>query len=320
MAGRQLQRGARPAWGRRSRGAGAARAVVAIAAAFTLAIGAPDAFAARSARASATPTPSIDLAVTSIVTPAPVTLGRDVTWTMAVANNGPDAATGVTLGDPLPAGSSFVAAFSSQGTCSGGLVVDCELGTVPDGATVTITLVTTARVAGTLTNTAMVVGNESETNPVDNSTTATDEATAALVPPPVSRPEAVHCTAVDVAPKQRSAGHGSAAVLLIVDHGERTPRVRVRTVGKLIEIVVGRANADQAILPTSAPPSGLTVGFLRKPYEWVVRYAGSHQVVVSARASVGIGVVRVRVHPSKTGAVTLVPLSNRACSELRAGA
>src|SRR5207248_1319714 len=48
--------------------------------------------------------PLIDLAVTKVGSPNPITIGKgDITWTMVVTNNGPDTATGVTIADPLPA-------------------------------------------------------------------------------------------------------------------------------------------------------------------------------------------------------------------------
>ena len=63
---------------------------------------------------------------------------------MVVTNNGPNSATGVTVADPVPAGMTFVSATSSQGTCTGGALVSCPLGTMNVGSSVTITLVTTA--------------------------------------------------------------------------------------------------------------------------------------------------------------------------------
>ncbi len=68
-------------------------------------------------RASATVIPRrADLAVgLTVDNPAP-NLGDAVTFTVALANGGPDAATGVSLADLLPAGLAFVSAAPSEGT------------------------------------------------------------------------------------------------------------------------------------------------------------------------------------------------------------
>src|SRR5262249_39042618 len=110
------------------------------------------------------PAPKVDTSITKSGAPNPATVGNQVTWTMVVTNNGPNDATGVTVADPVPAGASFVSVTSSQGTCTGGALVSCQLGSLKVGASVTITLVTTATQTGTLTNTATTVATEQETN------------------------------------------------------------------------------------------------------------------------------------------------------------
>ncbi|MCH5377599.1 MAG: DUF11 domain-containing protein, partial [Planctomycetes bacterium] len=62
----------------------------------------------------------IDLAVQKIVSDPTPNLGENVTFTIGVANTGPDTATGVVLTDKLPAGLSFVSATTSQGTYDSG--------------------------------------------------------------------------------------------------------------------------------------------------------------------------------------------------------
>src|SRR5215204_4248667 len=98
-------------------------------------------------------TPLIDLYVTKDDLPDPVQLNGRLTYTIVVGNNGPDAATEVTLADPLPVGTSFVSVSTTQGSCTGGAIISCNLGTIAKGATVTITLVVTAQQPGTITNT-----------------------------------------------------------------------------------------------------------------------------------------------------------------------
>ena len=78
---------------------------------------------------------------------------------MVVTNNGPNGATNVTVADPVPAGTTFVSVDDLDGHLHGsGGVVNCQLGSLAVGASVTITLVTTAGQTGTLTNTATTVG------------------------------------------------------------------------------------------------------------------------------------------------------------------
>ena len=93
---------------------------------------------------------------------------RPADYTIVVGNNGPDTATQATLADPLPAGTTFVSVSTTQGSCTGGALVNCNLGTIAKGQTVTITLVVTANQAGTLTNTVTVVGKEPESNTANN--------------------------------------------------------------------------------------------------------------------------------------------------------
>src|SRR5262249_18869392 len=67
--------------------------------------------------ASAPATPQqADLAVAKTTSNPRPNVGDTVTFTVTLTNRGPDAATGVTLTDRLPAGLQFVSATPSQGT------------------------------------------------------------------------------------------------------------------------------------------------------------------------------------------------------------
>jgi uncharacterized repeat protein (TIGR01451 family) len=193
------------------------------------------------------PPPSIDLAVTKVGTPNPQTINKDITWTMVVTNNGPDGATGVTVADPLPAGTTFVSVTTTQGTCTGGTMIQCSLGNMAAGATVTITLVTTAVQTGTLTNTVTVVGNEHETNTANNTATASVLVNGAFVPPKVV------CSAVLASPKLLYVGRKTTLTLHVTKAGKPAKGVRVRITGPGLNVRTAPSNAKGIIRYTVKP-------------------------------------------------------------------
>src|SRR5262249_51760636 len=131
----------------------------------------------------AAPAPrSADLAVAKTASPNPATVGSNLTYTITVTNNGPDAATGVSTSDALPAGVAYVSATSSQGTCSGASIVTCNLGSLANGASATVAIIVTPTQAGGVSNSATVSGNETDPNLANN--TAAPAVTTINSPPP----------------------------------------------------------------------------------------------------------------------------------------
>lgn len=118
---------------------------------------------------------SADLEVVSKVGPAvPVVLGDPLTYTIALRNNGPDEATNVVMNDTLPAGTGFVSADVSQGSCVwlGGTVA-CSLGSLSAGQMETVTIAMTAPgITSTIWNTAVAGGSQADPNLSNNSKTA----------------------------------------------------------------------------------------------------------------------------------------------------
>ncbi|MDP9343279.1 MAG: hypothetical protein M3Q23_14545 [Actinomycetota bacterium] len=113
---------------------------------------------------------SADLSVTLTDVPDPVKVGSDVTYTLAVSNSGPDAATGGVLTDALDPTTVFVSASPDQGTCqeSAGTVT-CDLGSLDATATATVKVVATTTQPGTVTDTAQVQGDQADPDPSNDS-------------------------------------------------------------------------------------------------------------------------------------------------------
>jgi uncharacterized repeat protein (TIGR01451 family) len=201
--------------------------------------------------------PLIDLYVTKNDLPDPVQVNGLLTYTIVVGNNGPDAATQVTLADPLPAGTVFVSVTTTQGTCTGGALVSCNLGTVPTGSTVTITLVVRATQPGLLTNTATVIGKEPESNAANNQATATT-----LVPAPLVRKakKVLVCDRFTVAPGTLRVGKRATVVVHVTASGKPVKGRKVVVRGAGI-VKAGRTNARGVarIVVTARRPGIVTV-------------------------------------------------------------
>lgn len=115
--------------------------------------------------------PATDLSITKDA-PATALTGNQLTYSLAVTNGGPNDATGVTVTDTLPTGTTFASVSSSQGSCTHAAgTVTCNLGAIANGggALVTIRVDVANQLAGqSVTNTASVDGNEDDLDPSDN--------------------------------------------------------------------------------------------------------------------------------------------------------
>jgi uncharacterized repeat protein (TIGR01451 family) len=121
-----------------------------------------------------------DLAITKIASAPVVAVNQTLDYTLTVVNNGPSTATGIVVTDPLPAAFTLLSASSTQGSCSGTTTVTCNVGTMANGASVTITIHGTANSTGSLSNTATVSANETDSVPANNSSTAVSSAVASI--------------------------------------------------------------------------------------------------------------------------------------------
>ncbi len=115
------------------------------------------------------PATAADVAITQSASPDPARVGNPVTLTLFVANNGPAAATGVTVTDTLPAGTTLLAASALLGTCGGTGPVTCTIDSLAAGGSTTVTLVLTPAAAGTPANVAAVSAAQDDPTPGNNS-------------------------------------------------------------------------------------------------------------------------------------------------------
>lgn len=114
-----------------------------------------------------------DLAVTNSDSPDPVTVGSALTYSITVSNGGANSALGVVVTDHLPSEVAFVSVSSSQGTCTGGATVSCNIGTLTNGASAIVTIVVTPTASGVLSNTANAVSINSDPDMANNGSTTT---------------------------------------------------------------------------------------------------------------------------------------------------
>jgi uncharacterized repeat protein (TIGR01451 family) len=165
--------------------------------------------------------PEADLAIEKTASLSTVTAGGQVTYTLAVKNNGPHDATGVIVLDHPPPGLSVISAEPSQGSCVHDKIVLCSLGSVLNGASAQILV--TANVAlnasGAQTNTATVTGGQTDPNPANNTSSATIDVTPltpAPLPVPMSEVLAITLTAPD-------QGFSDLSIVKHVDHTTAHP-------------------------------------------------------------------------------------------------
>lgn len=107
-----------------------------------------------------------DLSLTATVQSGPVLVGRNLTYTLQVRNQGSDASPAATLSVSLPANSSFVAATPSATPENGTLTF--VLGALARDAVQTFTITVQPTAAAVLTLDATVVGTEYDPDPADD--------------------------------------------------------------------------------------------------------------------------------------------------------
>jgi uncharacterized repeat protein (TIGR01451 family) len=121
-------------------------------------------------------TPCTDVSITKTASPNPVRQGQTLTYTLVVKNNGPTAATGVTVTDPLPTTDvTYVSSTNSAGSCAFAVVtVTCPIGNMAIGATATISIVTIATTPSQAVNMASVSETQADDSLVNNFATQSE--------------------------------------------------------------------------------------------------------------------------------------------------
>jgi uncharacterized repeat protein (TIGR01451 family) len=156
-----------------------------------------------------------DLAISKADAPDPVLAGGTLTYTIQVANLGPQGVGGVKVDDKLPGHVAFVSATASSGSCTHkGKGVTCNLGTIAADPTkanaVTVTIRVRPAKAGTIVNTATVDGAGSDPVAANDRAQASTTVVAA---PQVPSCRGVTATVIGTRKADRLAGTGGPDVI-----------------------------------------------------------------------------------------------------------
>ncbi len=116
--------------------------------------------------------PGVNLNLQKSASSDPATEGVPLVYTLQVANNGQTTANGVTVSDPLPAGTTFLIGDGACTFSNGTQTVTCSYGTIGgNGASVSHQFSVVPTGPGTVTNTATASSSVADDNPADNTDT-----------------------------------------------------------------------------------------------------------------------------------------------------
>jgi uncharacterized repeat protein (TIGR01451 family) len=117
-----------------------------------------------------------DLSVTITQSPTSPAAGGQVTFTITIANAGPDDAAAAHLAVPVPKATTLVSTMPSQGSCD--QTVLCSLGTINASQSAAVTLVVQTSAVGPLQLAATASSSATDRNPANDSATASSTVVA----------------------------------------------------------------------------------------------------------------------------------------------
>lgn len=120
-----------------------------------------------------------DLAVT-LSAPATATTGSTISWVATINNKGPNPASGAALTMTLDSSLIINGVTPSAGSCGSGPQFTCNLGTLADGASATVTVSATPSTSGTLAGVAMLSSTSFDPTASNNQATTSTVVTGAL--------------------------------------------------------------------------------------------------------------------------------------------
>ena len=199
-----------------------------------------------------------------------------VSYTVRVKNNGPNQAHNVTVADAAPSGVTFVSVTQAPvgGGCSitGGVLLQCSLGTLGPGVERVIGVSARVTQTGTYVNCAMATGDGKDTNGANNRACASTLVTAPVTPPaptpkpkptkpqPKPKPVVNVCRVLKVTPGMVKA-NGSNQLVVAKVTKSKTPvkGVAVRFTGVGLNKVVKTNKQGVARVGVTASKAGIMV-------------------------------------------------------------
>jgi uncharacterized repeat protein (TIGR01451 family) len=113
-----------------------------------------------------------DLSVALIASPNPATVGNSIALRIDVTNHGSSTATAVRLKVGLPQGVTFVSSSLGTAACSGASLIECALGTINNGNTVTVEMILKPQAEGETAYNVEVVASGVDPNLTNNGASA----------------------------------------------------------------------------------------------------------------------------------------------------
>ncbi|HYC93409.1 MAG TPA: IPTL-CTERM sorting domain-containing protein [Thermoanaerobaculia bacterium] len=159
---------------------------------------------------------AVDVSVAKTTAATAVPAGSNVSYTITVANEGPDPANDVVLTDAYPAGTTFVSLTHTSGvaasSCSTGGSLSCTFNVLGNGQTSTYTLVLRAGDTTSISNTANVTTSTFDNDLTNNSSTA----------PTVIVTPSADLSVTKSGPATATAGTNATYVVTLTNNGAST--------------------------------------------------------------------------------------------------